>query len=486
MLKRLFTAALMVLPGMTVCARELPLRLEECISIAQKNSPEYRIAATSMLIAQQEFRLFRSNQLPQILLYGNLPGYNKEFSAVTQPDGTIKFQPIFQNTGNLGLGLTQRITATGGLVSVNSELNRFDEFRNKTFQYNGTPIYIRLTQPLFNFNELKWQNKIQPLRLEESKRLFLQEMEFIAGKATDYFFNVLHAQVAISLATTNLGNAEKNYAIEEQRINLGTTSEDRLLQLQMLVLTSRKDLEQARYDYKLAQLYAKSFLGGSDTVSITITVPEVIPLYDADVAEAVGYARRYRAEFIQFERKKLEAGQGMEKARRSGREVMLNASYGLNRASKDIGEIYNSPNDQQRLSIGFSVPLVDWGRKKADFERARAIEQLTMATNEADEQNIYREVATYISNLHLLRENLLLLKARDSLASRRYELAGLQLNAGKLTVTDFNITQNEKDQAKRDYLNMLQKYWSTHYLLRRLTLFDFMNNRALIAGEGLR
>ncbi|WP_262489566.1 hypothetical protein [Jejuia pallidilutea] len=50
---------------------------------------------------------------------------------------------------------------------------------------------------------------------------------------------------------------------------------------------------------------------------------------------------------------------------------------------------------------------------------------------------------------------------------------------GKITITDLNIALQEKDQAIFQYLNSLQKFWQDYYILRQLTLYDFINDKKI-------
>ena len=36
-----------------------------------------------------------------------------------------------------------------------------------------------------------------------------------------------------------------------------------------------------------------------------------------------------------------------------------------------------------------------------------------------------------------------------------------------------NLALNDKENAKRDYINAVKKYWYSYYDIRKLTLFDF-------------
>ena len=104
--------------------------------------------------------------------------------------------------------MSQNITQTGGLLYATSRLQRFDDFDRKNKLYNGTLFAIGLYQPLFRFNPLKWDKKIEPLKYNESQQEYLESLENIALQANQYFFDLLLAQVNLQIADTNLSNTE--------------------------------------------------------------------------------------------------------------------------------------------------------------------------------------------------------------------------------------------------------------------------------------
>ncbi|NJL15250.1 MAG: hypothetical protein HC913_21080 [Microscillaceae bacterium] len=42
-----------------------------------------------------------------------------------------------------------------------------------------------------------------------------------------------------------------------------------------------------------------------------------------------------------------------------------------------------------------------------------------------------------------------------------------------ISITDFNIALQEKDQAKRQYLSTLREFWQVYYQIRQQTMYDF-------------
>lgn len=69
-------------------------------------------------------------------------------------------------------------------------------------------------------------------------------------------------------------------------------------------------------------------------------------------------------------------------------------------------------------------------------------------------------------------------KAKE-IAIKRYDISQKRYVLDKITITDLNIALQEKDKAVLQYLNSLEKFWQDYYILRQLTLYDFINNKKL-------
>ena len=138
-----------------------------------------------------EWRTYKSGYKPQLSLSGNLPGYSKTYREVLQPNGTIQFQPVRYNNSALNLALSQSIAKTGGTVFGTTQMQRYDDFDRSTILYNGVPYAIGYSQPLWRYNPLKWDQKVEPLKYNESKQSYIESLEQISIKASSYFFDLL-------------------------------------------------------------------------------------------------------------------------------------------------------------------------------------------------------------------------------------------------------------------------------------------------------
>ena len=156
--------------------------LKEIINIARNQSIASKYAETNRENRFWQFQTYRSNYRPQLRLDGTIPAYTRAFSPITQQDGTIAFRPVMNNNSELNLSIRQPIGLTGATIFLNSGVNRFDNFLEENdlkryHQYSGTPLEIGLIQPLFQFNELRWNRKIEPLRYEESQKEYFENLE---------------------------------------------------------------------------------------------------------------------------------------------------------------------------------------------------------------------------------------------------------------------------------------------------------------------
>jgi outer membrane protein TolC len=476
----LLSLALLFTAKLCQAQETTPLGLPDIIALAQSQSPQYYLQKTQKELSGYAWQSYKSDLKPQISLYGQAPVYSKAYVSVVQPDGTISFQPVKQNYSDVGLSLSQLLPFTGGTVSLNTDLNRFDDLKTKFRQYNGTPLFIALNQPLFAFNEQKWKPAIESQRLEEAGRTFVLQMESIAQQSVGYFFDVVDAETNIGIATDNLTNSTANFEIEQKRTDLGTTTEDKVLQLQLQMLKSRQDLEKANYDHKIASLNLRTFIGIKNTREFHFILPEDLPEFEIGLDSAIAYTRQYRPEYIAFERRKNEARRDVAQARAASHQINLYASYGLNRAANDLSTVYGELKSQQTFSLGFNLPIVDWGRRRARYNTATATERLVKLNNDLEEASIEQEVTTLVNNIELLRANITLAATTDSVARRRYAIANGLFRTGKLTITELNLAQGEKDNARRSYISSLRSYWSAYYLVRKLTLFDFVRKEPLI------
>lgn len=465
------------------------LTLIDVIEQAKNQSPSAKAAETLKKNYYWQYRSYKSRYNPSLNLSGELPGYNRSFSQVSQDDGTFAYRSQEQFLSNLNLGLIQPLSFSGGEVSVNSSLQQFNNLNAQATEvnpnYNTTLFNVRLVQPIFGFNELKWDKRTEPLRYEESKRTYVEEMESISAEATRRYFDYLDAQINLQIAEYNLANNDTIFNIEQGRYNIGTTSRDKLLQVELQLLKSKQDMVQANLDLQTSRLALRRYIGLQDSSRnvLELSLPDGLPEFDIPLDKALAYAKQNRADYIEFERRKVEANREVAQARSLRTQTNLVASFGLNNTAGSIPDTYVNPNNQQRVNLTLSVPILDWGRSKSRVQTALANQELTEYTLAQEIQNFEQEIMTLVSRFEVLRSHVEITKKSDEVAQERYIVAQSRYLIGKIDITNLNIALTEKDNARRNYIGALRSFWSAFFELRRLTLYDFANDELLYKEE---
>jgi outer membrane protein TolC len=471
--------SLMVMSSVTVRAQVQAYTLSDIMAMAKGQSPLSKQAETRRDNRYWQYRSYKSNYNPQLRMTGDLPGYNNDYFSNRLDDGKIQYQQQKQTNPELALGLEQPIALTGGTISINSDLTLNKDYINDTLGWRGTVVNVQLSQPLLSFNQLTWDRRTEPLRYEESKREYVEEMESISREAVDKFFTVLDAQINLQIAQFNLANNDTIYKIEEGRYNIGTTTKDKLLQAELQLLRSRQDVTAAKINLQNAKLDLRSFIGLKDGDDFDLMLPQDVPTMQVSVEEALQRAKENRAAYIAFERRKIEAEREVAQARGQRFQVNLMASYGLNNSGEMLENVYQDPLSQQRVNIGFNVPIMDWGRNRARMQTALANKRLNDYVIAQDEINFEQEIITQVSQFEVLMSQIEITRKSDAVAQERYLVSQNRYLIGKIDITNLNIALTEKDTAKRSYMSALRAYWAAYYDLRRLTLFDFSTNQLL-------
>ncbi|UCS93401.1 TolC family protein [Echinicola marina] len=479
----LFAITVLCISNTVLGQEKIKYSLEDIIARAKSRSPAALSAETRKENRYWAYRFYKSNYNPQLRLQGTLPNYQQSVTPVQQPDGTYEYRQVEQSLIDLGVGLQQSITATGGMISVNTSTSRFDNYyaqdNEEGVRWSGVPVNVRLSQPIFAYNRLKWDKKIQPLVYEQSKKSYVEEMEQISRTATQLFFRYLIAQVSYDIAMQNKTNTEAIYKIERGRYNIGTTTEDQLLQVELSVLEADQSLASAKLDLESSALSLRSYIGLNENVDFDLVLPDEIPAFEVDVEKAINLAFENNSEAVDFNIRKLQAEAEVAQAKGDRFDLNLNASYGYNNAAGNFSGVYQNPNQQAIVNLSVGVPILDWGRNKARMGQAKANQKYVNYTVEQDIINFEQQVFTQVKNFQQLRDRITISEKADEVAAKRYEISRQRYLSGKVDITNLNIAQQEKDSNKRSYIQSLQEYWAAYYELRQLTLYDFQNDQLL-------
>lgn len=461
---------------------EVDIGLEEVIRVAQGEAPISLIAETRLQNNYWRYQSFLGNFKPQLTFEAG-SDLNRSISAITLPDGSEQFVNRSFITTESGISLGQFIPRTGGRVFAGSQIQRIDLLGSaggKGQSYLTAPFYLGITQPIFQFNRFKWQQKVEALDYEESKKQYVEEKEQIAYNAVDLFFTLYIAQLNLQEARRQKIYTDSLYQISQGRFEVGRIAETDLLQIELR--SKNADAEEATQllNYQSANEELRNFLGMSGSVIFNLLDPPVLQDYMIEPDKALELARKYRSITTGFQRQMIEAEMDLDEANKSsGASMEFRGYFGLSQTSQELRNAYQSPIDQERIGLTFSVPIADWGLSKARREIAKSNLELTRRTIEQDNINFERQVILRVQQFDLKRQQLDLSLRAFEVAEKRVTIAKNRYQIGKIEVSDLNIALNEYETGRQSYFQSLWALWTAHYEIRNLTLFDFINAKPL-------
>lgn len=458
----------------------LTLTLEETIALAQSDAPDVLIAQTQLSNNYWQFKSFEADYKPQIYFNATLPSLNRTINKVTLPNGAIAFTPQSYMNNDVNVSVTQRVSRTGATIFASTGLERIDFFDTNDRTYLSNPIRLGFSQPIFGFNSFKWDKKISPLVFDLAKRTYSENIEQVATDAAALFFEVYIAQISVSAVEKDRANADTLYTIAKGRFSVGKIAETDLLQVEISKMNTDATLAQATLDLQTSTENLRNFLGIKNVVDFNLIPPTAIPDFQIDVDKALEYALKNRSEIISYEQAKLEAERGVAQAiGNNGVDINLSGRIGLSQTAPTLADAYLSPLDQEQLTLSLSVPIMDWG--KAESERQVAESNLKVVKMQVEQSriNFEQNIRLRVLQFDLIRTQARLAERTYEVSQKNFDITKKRYMIGKIGVTELNIAIAEQEKSRKTYMAALRGFWVAHYELRRLTLYDFMNNKEL-------
>jgi outer membrane protein TolC len=469
--------------GQTLSGQSL-LSLEQALEQATANSPVAKQIQSTYQSNKWIYKAALGNRAPQIRFNADLPGYQRRINQVVQPDGSFQFIPVRQAYSNAGLSLSQVIPATGGSVSIESRINRGDIFDvdNSTF-YQTNPLQINYFQPLFKFNNQKFNWKQDKLRLELANRQQVEQIEALNAEVISRYFDLYIAQLQLLNAVLNETMNDTIYRIAKGRFGVGKIAESELLQVELSYTNARNSVEQQTLQVELARRQLERFTGKLDN-SIMLLAPLQLPVNVPDPEKSRQEALKNRSDLIANEININQVNRQLSEAKLSRlpqTDIVL--SYGLNQTGSTIDQALAAPVNSQYAGLGFSIPIIGFGSNRSAQKAAQYAYEATLQSTAASLQQLETDAFGLALQVKQLKTSVEISSKADTIAKKRFEAARNRYKIGTMEITNLLIAQNEKDQAIISYVSTLRDFWVTWYQLRRTTLFDFEKNRALLYTE---
>ena len=460
----------------------LHLSLDDCITMARRQSVQAAVALGELRSAYWQWRSYRADLLPEVSLSGTTPSWNKRYSSYQQADGSLSFV----RNDYLGLdgavNIKQKLWPTGGTLSVESSLDYLHQSGNggSQNQFMSLPVAITLSQPLFSVNHLKWNRRIEPLRYREAQARFLTETEQVAMQAISLYFGLLLAGEQVNISKQNLQTAEKLYEVAQAKRRMGTISENDVLQLRLDVLTARSALTNSESTRQARQFALRSFLDVE--ADIDPIMPENLPLpsigregqgVGLSYADVLAHALQNNALATTMRRRQMEADYAVASARANRQSINLYAQLGYTGTGENISAAYRNLLSNEVVSVGITVPLLDWGKRKGQRRLAESNRDIIQGQLRQQSQDFRQDIFILTEQFNNQAEQLRIACEADTIARRRYHTNVETFKIGSISTLELSDAQKAKDQARQNRIQQLFNYWYYYYQLRSIALWDF-------------
>ena len=476
-MKRLIYILILGTAGMGIAtAQQMVLNLEQTIEIAADSSLQAFISQNMFQSSYWEFRSFKAARLPSLTLRTTPVEYNRKFESRYDSEQNID---VFRQQQSLyssaGLSVSQNLDITGGTFFVNSNLAYLRNFGDRiNTQFTSVPIRIGYTQSLFGFNPFKWEKRIEPLKFEKAQKKYLYDKENISAQATQVFFDLVTAQTEYDMAIDYVASSDTLYRIGGQRFEIMSITQDDLMSLKLDVISAQNRLRNAEIDLKRAMFAFVSFLNMEKDTQVRLELPDKPAELQITIDMALEQARENNPDFLDNTQRILEAERNVDLTQKSALfDASFYASVGFNQVAETFGNAYRNPIQQDIVSVGFSIPLIDWGVRKGKANMAKNSLNVARISVRQNEISIEQDVIMTVNDFNVQQGLMQRAEEAMQLANTIYNSTIERFIIGQADINSLTLRLTRQKEAQKDYITALKNYWLSYYKIRKMTLFDF-------------
>lgn len=485
MKKYLFVFLLIISSSHVVKAQSHKFRqltLQESVDMASDSSLQSFRVKNLYMANYWQYRSFKAARLPSLNLNLVPVQYNREFTKRYDPDNNIdvyRVQQSFYTSGNVSIN--QNLDWTGGTFYIDSELGYFRNFGQSAFsQYSSVPLRIGYIQQLMGFNQFKWQKKVEPLKYEKAKKQYLYEREGIAEEVIELFFGLAMAQAEFDMAKDNVNSADTLFLMGQERFKIASISQADMLTLKLDAVNARNTLKNSEIELQRASFSLSNYLNISKHEELAVVLPERPMHIHIPVEQALSLAVENNPDYLANRQEILEAEREVERTQREAAfQASLSASAGFNQVDPTFVGAYRNPLQQNLVSIGLTIPILDWGVRKGKVNMARNNLNVAKISTQQREQSLEQDIMVTISDFGVQQDMVNSAEETLELAIAAFQATKQRFIIGKSDINSLTLSLNRQKEAQKNYIASLKNYWKCYFKIRKLTLFDFNTGESL-------
>ena len=158
----------------------------------------------------------------------------------------------------------------------------------------------------------------------------------------------------------------------------------------------------------------------------------------------------------------------------------ISLSLGIMGDNSEFNHVYDNPTNNPRVAISFSVPLFDWGARKARIKAAEIEREMFELSAEEELKSIEMNVRSTCRSLDNLVGQISIAEQSQRNAQLTYDLNEERYRNGELTGLQMNQFQNQLSNSKMSYTQAIINYKVQLLNIKILTLYDFEKGEPVV------
>ena len=484
--KVIMTAVLMLaaLPVFeTVAQAQIVMTMEQALEYSAQNNPDLINSRMSMeryeqnLIAQKAALKSRFSLNLEPISYSQSRQFDSRFSdwytnRSLSSSGTFSIsQPIIWTDATLSLN--NRLSWQDNQSSVGGTTNSNRAFSNS--------LYLSLNQPIFTYNRTKMNLRQIEMNYENARISYALQLLNVERNITSQFYSLFMAQQNLEISEKELENAEKNFNIIKDKVEADLVTKDEYYQAELNLAQSRSSLENQKVSLENSKDNFKQALGiPLEEDIIVVCDVESDPVY-VDFDKALESATTTRLELrqrqISREQQEMSMIQVKDNDSFSGN---ISLSVGVMGDDPQFPHIYDNPTNNPRVAISFSVPIFDWGARKARIKAAEIERKMFELSAEEELKSIEMNVRSTCRSLDNLLGQISIAEQSEKNAQLTYDLNEERYRNGELTGMQMNQFQTQLSNSKMSHTQAIINYKVQLLNIKILTLYDFEKDEPVV------
>ena len=423
MLKQTLVLGLLTLSGLYSAHAQEVLTLEKALNTAFEHSPS--LIQSKLSLEQRQLNL--KAQDASLKSQFSLDVTPFRYTRNNQYDNfNSKWYANETKMSSASFGITQPIKWTDGTISLYNDFswqdasNRTSGGNNTSFNHN---LSLRISQPLFTYNRTKMQLKELEYALENAKISYALQQLSIEKNVTSQFYDVYQKQKDLNISRDEYNNQKQNYDIIKNKVEAGLLAKEELYQAEVNLANSESTVYSKEISFENAKDNFKLLLGMSLDEDIAILFDNNIPTVDVNINDAVKYALDQRMEIRQ---KQITLEQDVFSIIRTKAESEfkgdLSVRVGMDALAGKVKNMYDKPTDNEEVGVTLTIPIFDWGAKKAKVKSSQLAMESDEISLEEQKKEIVIDVRQICRNLPTLIRQIEIKKKSIENAERTYEI----------------------------------------------------------------